>query len=237
MGSTVADVMTTGVVSVTEGIGYKEIVRILLERRISAVPVVGPGGRVVGVVSEEDLLHKEEFKEEDDGLPYWPSLRARLRSRLTGPGMFIGPLHEKARATLASGLMTSPAVTTVPDASVVEAARLMEYHGVKRLPVVDASSHLVGIVARSDLLRVFLQDDEAITCAVEDAVACLLRTVEGGTVIPTVIDGVVTLNGSVAQRSTGYLLTRLVSRVEGVVAVHNKVAWTTDDMMHPYAGL
>ncbi|MUL41539.1 CBS domain-containing protein [Streptomonospora sp. PA3] len=237
MRTTVADVMTDEVASVTEDTGYKDIVHALLERRVSALPVLDGTGRVTGVVSEEDLLHKEEFKDTDRDSNYWPPLRARLRAKLTGVGMLVERSDEKAMATTAAQLMTSPAITTTPDASVVEAARMMERRGVKRLPVVDVNNRPVGMVGRRDLLRVFLQNDDAIAAAVQEEIDFLAGTVKGTDITAAVEDGAVTLTGTVHHRSTTHTLTRLINRIEGVVSVDSKVTWETDDLMPPYVGL
>ncbi|WP_017559826.1 CBS domain-containing protein [Nocardiopsis baichengensis] len=237
MPRTIADVMTTEVASVSEETGYREIVRTLLERNVSALPVVGASGRVLGVVSEQDLLHKEEFKDTERGSDYRPPLRARLRSRLTGTGVLVERSDEKAAATTAARLMSSPAITTTPDSPLVEAARLMELRGVKRLPVVDGEDRPVGMVARRDLLRVFLQDDETVAEAVKEEIGFLTRTVRGSDLSFSVADGTVTVTGSVHHRSTAHTLGRLLRRIEGVVAVEDKVTWEVDDLMPPYSGL
>jgi CBS domain-containing protein len=138
---TVRDVMTTTVVAVRERASYKEIVDDLVAYGVSAMPVLDAGNWVVGVVSEADLLPKAELAGDH--------LQARLferRRRRTA----------RKNGDTARELMTSPAITIGPDASIAEAARLMEAERVKRLPVVNAQGRLVGIVARRDLLRTYL---------------------------------------------------------------------------------
>lgn len=235
MPRTIAEVMTAGPASVTEGAGYREIVETLLERNTSALPVVGRDGRVVGVVTEQDLLHKAEFKQTEQGGDYRPPLRARLRSRLTGSGVLVERADEKAAATTAAELMSSPAITVAPDTSVVEAARTMELRGVKRLPVVGEDGRLVGIVGRRDLLRVFLQDDKSVSDAVGEEIGHLSRAVRGADLSHSVSEGVVTLTGSVRYRSTAHALTRLINRIEGVVSVDDRLSWEVDDLLPPYS--
>jgi CBS-domain-containing membrane protein len=236
MGTTVADVMSSGALAVTEDTGYQEIARTLLQHRISAAPVVHSSDRVVlGVVSEEDLLHKVEFRAQD-GEGYRPPLRARVRSRLTGPGILAESSQDKAEATTASGLMTSPAITILPSATVVAAARLMQHYGVKRLPVVDAANRLEGIVSRRDLLGVFLRDDVAIAAAVEQGIAAFAGPVEGGAVTASVSGGAVTLHGTTRYRSTAEAVSRVVGRIEGVVCATSALTWEHDDLMHPSVG-
>src|SRR5690625_691128 len=133
--------------------------------------------------------------------------------------------------------MSSPAVTTAPAAAVVDAARLMERRGVKRLPVVDDAGALVGMVGRRDLLRVFLQNDDAVAAVVHEEIGNLTATVQGTDITAAVADGKVTLTGSVPQRSTGHTLARMINRIEGVISVDNRITWHTDDLLVPYTGL
>ncbi|MEU3660975.1 CBS domain-containing protein [Streptomyces sp. NPDC032940] len=201
---TVSGVMTRSVVALAAGAGFKEIVRTLRTQGISALPVLDPDNRVVGVVSEADLLRKEEFRDSDEA--------AHTR---TGP--VAG--REKARAGTVTELMTSPAVTVDPDAPLAAAARLMARRGVKRLPVVDADGVLQGIVSRGDLLRVFLRPDQEIADEVRHRVVGG-RFPDGiGPVRVQVNEGVVTLAGPVRDVSVVLLAERLVRSVEGVVDV------------------
>src|SRR6516225_9550394 len=158
MEPTVKDVMTTRVVSVTKQASFRTMAAALREHRVSAFPVVDDDGKVIGVVSEADMLAKEALKSEPGGMP----------------GMITGILrrkeHEKARGTTAGDLMTSPAVTVTPDDTIQRAARLMYTRKVKRLPVVDANGHLVGIIGRTDLLTMFDRPDEDIRQEIQDQV-------------------------------------------------------------------
>src|SRR6266540_2794232 len=145
----VEDVMTAEVVTVEQGTPFKAIVRLLEEQRISAVPVVDEHGTVVGVVSEADLLAKERYPHGRNGLSAVEGLRNRTA------------LH-KAEGVIAAELMSSPPVTARLGSTIGEAARLAASAGVKRLPVADEQRRLVGIVTRSDLLKVFMRPDEEI---------------------------------------------------------------------------
>ncbi|GAA1774518.1 CBS domain-containing protein [Streptomonospora arabica] len=234
MDSTVGDVMTTGVATVDERTGYRDIVRTLVERRVSALPVLGADGRVVGVVSEEDLLHKEEFTTAGDRRPYRTPARARLRARLSPGGLLTESAEDKAAGSTAADVMTRPAVTIAPTASVVAAARLMERHGVKRLPVVDDGGLLLGIASRRDLLRVFQRADGDIAAAVEREIGAATSAVHGTVAAASVEDGVVTLTGSALHRSTAACLTRMAAGLEGVVSVDNRISWDVDDVLPPY---
>ncbi len=212
--STVSDVMTQTVVSVGRDASFKEIVGLIDQWRVSALPVLEGEGRVVGVVSEADLLAKEEFRDADPSLPQTRMPSAGDPS--VGRPRRLAALA-KAGAVTAGELMTSPAVTVHADATVAQAARIMAQRGVKRLPVTDDHGILQGIVSRSDLLRVFLRTDEDIADEVRNTVLAQLTT--AARLRASVDDGVVTLTGELRDRSLAPLLARLTRAVEGVVDV------------------
>ncbi|MFF9125443.1 CBS domain-containing protein [Streptomyces sp. NPDC014889] len=202
---TVGDVMTPTVVALARGAMFKEIVRTMEEWGVSAMPVLDGRGRVLGVVSEADLLRKEEQREDDPDLPGGP------------PRPVAGAGSAKARAVTAEELMNTPAVTVHPAATLGRAARLMAGHGVKRLPVVGDDGVLVGIVSRSDLLKVFLRDDEDIAADVRrQIVAAGFLTDSVGVAAR---EGVVTLTGRLPDASLIPLVIRLARSVDGVVDV------------------
>ncbi|MGW0583648.1 CBS domain-containing protein [Streptomyces sp. NPDC002920] len=200
----VSDVMTHTVAAVGRRAAFKEIVRLMQDWKVSALPVIEGEGRVVGVVSEADLLPKEEFRDSD------PDRYTQLR-RL--------PDLAKAGAVTAEELMTSPALTVRPDATLAQAARTMARAKVKRLPVVDAVGLLEGIISRADLLKVFLRTDEEIAEEVRrEVVSCLFATPVSSVGVE-VHDGVVKLTGRVRDTSLVPVAARLVRAVEGVVDV------------------
>ena len=218
--TTVADVMTRDVVSVTPATGYKEIVRLLGHHHISAVPVVD-GGRVVGIVSEADLLLKEE------------GVTTRLVHLLEG--MQRRERRLKAEGSTAAELMTSPAITIFPEAHLPEAARLMDAHHVKRLPVVDGDA-LVGLCSRADLLKVFLARDEDIRDRVVEGIIEGWMWLDPSAVEVTVDAGVVTLHGELDRRSEAEILVRLTSTLESVIRVNDELTWRFDDHREPTSG-
>ena len=210
----VSDVMTTSVVTVDRITPYQEIDRVLTEHRISGVPVLKMGLHVVGVVSESDLLAAEDKTARQARLAAQSPRRWRLRQpRRTG--------------LTADVLMTAPAITIHPDATIPSAARLMNTHHVRRLPVVDPDGKLVGIVSRRDLLSVFLRPDDDIA---HDARRILdeLPLTNPADVDVTVRHGVVTLSGVFESASERYkdlvpIAFRLVWDVDGVVDVVNEL--------------
>jgi CBS domain-containing protein len=216
MKSLVRDVMTTKVETVEPWAPFTEIVTRLAEHRISAAPVVDPEGNVLGVVTEADLLLKQEHPDPKLDIPLiWSRRRRRER--------------EKAAASVARELMTTPPVTVLPTITVTEAARRMHTAGVKRLPVVDEAGRLVGIVSRADLLKVFTRTDEAIWREVMDDVIVGDFMMDPSRFFIDVVDGVVVLQGRVERSRLIPFLVRAVHGVEGVVRVEDRLTFDVDD--------
>jgi CBS domain-containing protein len=215
-GRLVRHVMTDTVVAVRHNASFKEIVDALIASAVSAVPVVDAATTVVGVVSEADLLHKLEFANGDVDV----RLLDRRRRRTA---------KSKAAGDTAAAVMTSPAITIRPDASIGEAARLMELKQVKRLPVVDGEGRLVGIVSRRDLLKPYLRPDTAIQRDVVTDVLDQTLWLDPQMIEVSVTDGRVLLRGCADRRSTAQIAVRLTRAVDGVVAVVDQLTWTFDD--------
>ena len=213
--------MSTEVVTVHAETPLKDVARILTERRISGMPVVGAEGEIVGVISEADLLVKE------GGL---------TASR----GFLLSWLHDsressdalKLDARLAGEAMTSPAITIAPYRSIASAAQQMLGHGVNRLPVVRDGS-LVGIVTRADLVRAFARSDREVAAEVREQVSFFVSLSDDAAdlsgVTVSVEDGEVLLTGRVRRRSTAEALPEHVARIAGVVGVAADVGWREDD--------
>ncbi|MCT7355844.1 CBS domain-containing protein [Streptomyces sp. 15-116A] len=195
----VSDAMTHTVAAIGRGASFKEIVRTMQDWKVSALPVLEGEGRVVGIVSEADLLHKEEFRDSDPDLA-------------------------NAGAVTAGELMTSPALTVHADATLARAARTMAHAKVKRLPVVDELGMLQGIVSRADLLKVFLREDEEIAEEVRREVVSYLFPAPTSAARVAVRDGIVTLSGRIRGTSLVPVAARLIRAVEGVVDVEFDVS-------------
>lgn len=215
---TVADVMTTDVVTVTEDTPFKAVVAILAEHHISAVPVRSLDGGVAGVVSETDLLRKKEFQ----------------RTPRSGRLWFHRKTRSKAEALTAGMLMTSPPVSVHGECTLDEAARLMAARGITRLVVMDGDE-LIGIVTRSDLLSAFLAPDQEILARVRRDVVDRGLWDDPFPVEVSVREGVVRLVGQSGKRSTVAFAERLIAGVDGVVGVDNQLTWAFDDTS-PAAG-
>ena len=208
MSAMVKDVMTAEVVAVKRETTFKEMAAVLRRYRVSALPVVDDAGRVVGVVSEADLLAKEA---------------------LADPGVMAEVLHHqdvrKAEGLTAGDLMTHPPMTAAPEDPVEQAARMMHFMRVKRLPVVNSGGELVGIVSRSDVLAVFDRPDEDIR---KDIVDTMLRhefLIDPRLFKVTVQSGVVTMEGCPETAALGHALVRKARHVAGVVAVRDHLTY------------
>jgi CBS-domain-containing membrane protein len=214
---TVADVMTREVVTVHRHTPFKSIAMVLADAEVAAVPVVDPHNRPIGIVSEADLLRKESAQPEPGG---------------RGEGLWMRPRdRERAAAETAEQLMSTTLFSARPDWSLVEAARMMDRHHVKRLPVIDDAGMLVGIVSRSDVIGVFLRPDEAIRREIVDDVLREILMLPEKAVSVEVREGVVTLRGEVERQSLMILAVKLCRTVDGVVAVHDQLRFTFDDRL------
>jgi len=211
----VCDVMTRTVESVNAFTPFKDIVRRMHEHRVSAVPVIDEDGCVMGIVSEGDLILKED--PELEGAPRWLEGVRRRHDR------------SKAAGLLASEIMSAPVITIGPDATLGEAARLMHRRAVKRLPVVDPSGRMVGIVSRTDLLRVFLRQDEEIAREVREDVVRRTLWIDPDTIRVVARAGIVRVEGQLERRSLIPVLERLVLSIEGVVGFEHALTYLMDD--------
>jgi CBS domain-containing protein len=217
----VKDIMTTRAIWVKKDASFRDMAAALREHRVSAFPVLDDDGKVIGVVSEADLLTKEALGSEPQGMP----------------GMITGLLrhkeHEKARGTTAGDVMTSPAIVVTPDETVERAARLMYTRKVKRLPVVDANGHLVGIVSRADVLSVFDRPDEEIRTEIRDQVIRDGFSIDPASFGVIVKDGVVTLGGRPESSDVGHDLVHRIRHVPGVVAIRDRLSYPPREVSDP----
>jgi CBS domain-containing protein len=217
--------MTRDVVTVSPETSLKDVARLLIQHRISGLPVV-EDGRVVGVVSEADILLKEQGAHNESTGPFtWLTRNGGSTAKLT--------------ASTAGEAMTSPAMTIDAGATAAAAARLMIEQGVNRLPV-TVDGILVGIITRADLVRAFARSDEEITREISEDVVFRTLWISPDRVRVTVNEGKVVLEGGVDTRTEAELVAAYVRRVPGVVDVDSALGWVTDDLERrpqPAAGL
>ena len=203
----VSDVMTADVITADRNMPYKQVAQSLADHGLSAVPVVSGSGRVLGIISEADLLRKEErtFGRLGTGLP------RRTRHE-----------REQAEALTATELMTSPAVTIHPDAPIGAAARLLNGRRIRQLPVVDPAGQILGIVSLHDLMKVFLRPDDEIRAEIAETLASVLL-IDPERIEVEVADGVAVLTGELPGAELISAAIRLATDVEGVVSVTSRL--------------
>jgi CBS domain-containing protein len=201
----VNEVMTRDVVTVPPTATLKQAAGLLVQHGISGLPVVD-GGRLVGILSERDLLFKEQ---EPSDTPRWLA-------------WLIDPLavadQPKLDAHTVGEAMSSPALTIEAGSRVAAAAKRMLGSGISRLPVIE-DGELVGIVTRADLVRAFVRSNEEIAREIHDDVIVRGLWLDSESVEIDVHDGEVTLSGSLQDHIDEELLPKLVAGIPGVVSV------------------
>ncbi|MDJ0465539.1 CBS domain-containing protein [Streptomyces sp. H27-C3] len=213
-------VMVSDVVTAQFDTPFKEVARLLAVHRISGLPVIDDDEKVIGVISETDLVLRQAEASEPDGFAHAWLTRLRPGARKD---------RAKAHARSAGSLMSTPAVTVRADITIGDAARTMVQRRIERLPVLDEEDRLVGIVTRRDLLQVFLRPDQEIRRAVVDEVMVDTLWLAPQTVAVDVKDGVVTLRGQVERMSEKPIALRMASQIDGVVAVVDQLTYRLDD--------
>lgn len=218
------DIMTTNVATLAPEMTVREAASLFLSRRISGAPVVDAAGKVVGMLSEGDLLHRAEA--------------GTQKRRSWWLQLFTSPDQEaldfvKSHATHVKDLMSSPAVTVAEDAPLAEVADLLEHRRIRRVPVVR-DGRLLGIVSRADLLRGIVAAgagrETAVSADDESIRAQILKELEGqnwaaGAAVNVIVkDGVAHLWGMVHSDAERRALGTAADSVPGVKRVENKVS-------------
>jgi CBS domain-containing protein len=212
----VRDIMTTDPVKVTADTRLREAARLMVRHRVSGLPVVDEGGKLIGILSEGDFIRREAGRDRPHGVS--------LLDAVFGEG----ELQPVGAETVAE-IMTRSVVTITPEATVGEAARVMGRRSVKRLPVVDLEGELIGIVSRADVVGAFTKPDDVIEDEVREDLIRRLLFLDPELVEVSVSDGVVTLEGELENRTEAHLLEELSRRIAGVVRVESRLRYKVDD--------
>jgi CBS domain-containing protein len=210
----VSDVMTRKLITASPETTFQEAVRLLEDNRISGLPVIDGDGKLVGIVSEADLLNKAEKREPDAYV-----LESR-RHRLD---------RSRASALDVAAAMSRDIVSVHPDSPIALAAREMHARGFKRLPVVDSEGRLVGIVSRGDVLKVFLRSDAELAAEVRGILNEAERTFRSSRLAVRVTGGVVDLDGRLRSKNQVDATVRAVAAVDGVIGVYSRIGYDSDD--------
>jgi CBS domain-containing protein len=211
----VAEVMTPRVMTAVPDSLFKELVATMIAHDVDALPVIGPSGRPVGIVTETDVMAKLEFFGGADNWPLLGGSRARRRWR-------------KASGLTAAQVMTAPALVVARDAPLTVAVRMLATHRLHQLCVVDRAGHLVGMLTRRDALRLFLRGDGAIVADLDQLLASTSKHTDQ--IVIDVTDGIVTVSGTVGLRSTAAYTARNIHHIPGVIAVRNDLHYEVDDL-------
>lgn len=217
----VRDVMTSAVVSAHTQAVFKDIVAAMARNHVSVVPVLDDGRRVVGVVSASDLLAR--ISGDRGEIPRGHRLAAGRERR------------RKVHGMTAADLMTAPAVTIADTARAKDAARTSGQCHVRTMPVVDDTGELVGMVSRTDLLKPFLRDDADIRREITDDVMRVRLLLDPDQFDVMVRSGIVRLIGLLDRRAEAEALCELVSDLDGVIGVDDRVGYRVDDVERPPA--
>jgi CBS domain-containing protein len=217
----VKDLMTKDVLTVRPSMPLKEAAAMLAEHRISGLPVIDDERRVLGVLSEGDILYKETGAKDKPGL---------IDRLLSVPP--VG-LDLKLAAKTVGEAMSAPALTVGPRRPVTEAASLMIDERVNRLPVIDDEERLIGIITRADLVRAFVRSDAEIEKEIREDVFHRTLWLEPEMLQIEVSGGEVRLSGQVETRTDAELIPTFVQRVPGVVSVLSKLRWRDENGHRP----
>lgn len=218
----VRDVMARSVVTVDRVTPLKDVAGLLVDNRISGLPVVDSDGTVLGVVSEADLLVKEQGPD---------AIRHRRMARLFGDSSESRAQLAKLAAVTAGEAMTAPAVTIGSGRPISEAAAIMTARKMNRLPVVD-DGRLVGIVTRADLVRAYVRSDDELADTIRDEVLLHILWLDPTLFHVAVTDGVASISGHVQRKSTAEMIAPTVSMVPGIIDVRVEVTWAVDDSQY-----
>ena len=210
----VRDLMTTDPITTTSDTRLKDAARLMVQTRVSGLPVVDDG-KLVGIVTEGDFLRQEANRDQ----PYRFSLLDAL----------FGDDPTPPAAERVGEVMTEQVLTVSPDATLSEAARMMANRRVKRLPVVDEDGVLIGVISRADVVNAFTKPDEVIEDEIREDIIRRLLFLEADAVTVKVKEGVVTLTGELENRTEAHLLEELTRRIAGVIRVVSNLTYQVDD--------
>lgn len=199
----VVDVMTSDVITVSAGTTITEAARLMFRNRISGLPVCDADSYLIGMITEADFLRLEVARHSEDDMDS----------------------VETVGEVMTQNVMTIEAATPL-----AEAARIMVFEDVNRLPVVDADSRMLGIISRLDVVAAFTRPDDVIEDEIREDVLRRIMGVDLDAVDVKVEAGVVTFAGTIGTRAESALLEELVRRLDGVLRVENRLIWPPTDV-------
>ena len=195
----VRDLMTTDVVAVAPTTTLRDAARMMFRYRVSGLPVVDADDHVLGIITEGDFLAME-----------------------------LARVDEGKEVGLVGDVMSHSVLSVSPDLEVMEAARYMHSHSVKRVLVIEEGV-MAGILSRFDIVAAFTRPDDLIEDEIREDLIRRVLFVDPETVDVRVSNGVVSLIGTIGTRTEARLVEELASRLDGVVGVDNRLDWRIDD--------
>lgn len=197
----VVDLMTTDVITVSRDTGIRDAARLMFRNRVSGLPVTGTAGTLIGIITEADFLRLEVERQEGK--------------------------HDLGETV--GEVMSPGVVTTSPDTEIYDAAKMMTFQDIKRLPVVDDDARLLGIISRADIVSVFTRPDDVIEDEIREDLIRRVLFIDPDQLDVSVTNGVVTFVGEVGTANEARLLSELASRLDGVLHVESRLTWRYDD--------
>lgn len=194
----VVDLMTTGVSAVTPDTSLRDAARKMFRSQVSGLPVTDDDGLLVGIITEADFLRLELNRVESEN-----------------------PVDVE----FVRDIMTRAVETIGPNTPLVEAAKVMVVREIKRLPVVDASDRLVGIISRMDVVNAFTRPDEVVEDEIREDIVRRVLGLEPSELDVTVSEGVVYLRGAMATEAEARMLAEMTRRLDGVLKVDSELSW------------
>ncbi len=198
----VVDVMTSDVITVSAATTITEAARLMFRNRISGLPVCDSDACLIGMITEADFLRLEVARHSE----------AEMHMVET-----VGEVMTQDVTTISAGTPLS------------EAARIMVFEDVNRLPVVDGDLRMLGIISRLDVVAAFTRPDDVIEDEIREDVLRRIMRVDLDAVDVAVEAGVVTFAGTIGTRAESALLEELVRRLDGVLRVENRLIWPPTD--------
>ncbi|MEN8233366.1 MAG: CBS domain-containing protein [Actinomycetota bacterium] len=197
----VVDLMTTDVITVSKDTGIRDAARLMFRNRVSGLPVTGTDGTLIGIITEADFLRLEVQRQEGQS-----------------------DLGETVGEVMSGGV-----VTTNPDTEIYDAAKMMTFQDIKRLPVVDDDARLLGIISRADIVSVFTRPDDVIEDEIREDLIRRVLFIDPDQLDVSVTNGIVTFIGELGTANEARLLSELASRLDGVLHVESRLTWRYDD--------
>jgi CBS domain-containing protein len=213
------EIMTTPVITIGPDAAFEEIISVMLKHAVGGLPVVDDKRRLLGIITKADLLPNVETTQ-PESIPW---------RRRSWRAERIADRHGRVAGATAGDLMTKDVITAGEETAARQLGQLMLSHGINRLPIVK-DGVVVGIVTRTDILKSFKRNDQAILAAIQEMIGRDLW-IEPQKLTIACLNGIVTVSGEVERRSERDLAVRLIKTMDGIVGVNaDRFEFLYDDL-------